>query len=48
MLFKYYTKGLKKLKKLDTFEKYEGIIYRLISLKSLNDTENAFRKFTLT
>jgi len=38
MLFKYYTRGLKKIKKLQVFEQYEGILYRLISFKSLRDT----------
>ena len=45
MLFKYYMKGLKRLKKLDEFEQYEGIIYRLISMKALKDTGRAFDKY---
>ena len=30
LLFKYYMKGIKKLKKFDNFPDYEGLIYRLI------------------
>lgn len=45
MLFKYYTKGLKKIKKLDVFEKYEGIIYRLIASQTLRETDKAFEQF---
>ena len=45
MLFKYYMKGLKRLKKLNEFETYEGIIYRLIALKAIKDTQKAFKKF---
>lgn len=46
MLFRYYTKGLKKLRKLDVFEQYEGIIYRLVALKALRDTEKAFDRYS--
>ena len=43
LLFKYYTKGLKKFSKFDSFYKYEGLIYRLIATKALKDTNHAFK-----
>ena len=42
MLFNYYTSGLKKLRKMECFRDYEGLIYRLIALKALKDTNKAF------
>ena len=46
MLFKYYTSGLKKLRKMDCFRDYEGLVYRLIALKALKDTNKAFKKYS--
>lgn len=45
MLFHYYTSGLKKLKRMDCFREYEGLVYRLIVLKALKDTNKAFKKY---
>ena len=42
LLFEYYMSGIRKMQIYDCFEKYEGLIYRIIALKSLNDTNKAF------
>lgn len=45
LLFEYYMKGIKKLARFDTFKQYEGLIYRLIAMKSLRDTNEAFDQY---
>ncbi len=44
LLFTYYMRGIKKLSQYECFSKYEGLIYRLIAIKALRDTNMGYSR----